>query len=106
MESLTLEDIDTYSKVSRRLASEDVFSIVESYLMPYGVECDCYSVLGEILELYEVENELTTKSLYIMKLEVNGLKFDVCVPASGLTGEPKEGRRFKGVVWMQGRINF
>ena len=106
MESLTLEDIDTYSKVSRRLASEDVFSIVESYLMPYGVECDCYSVLGEILELYEVENELTTESLYIMKLEVNGLQFDVCVPAAGLTGEQKEGRRFKGVVWMQGRINF
>ena len=40
IESLTLEDIDTYSKVSRRLVTEDVFSIVDTYIMPYGVECD------------------------------------------------------------------
>src|SRR5699024_11412720 len=38
IESLTLEDIDTYSKVSRRLVTEDVFSIVDTYIMPYGVE--------------------------------------------------------------------
>ena len=49
MESLTLDDIDTYSKVSRRLITEDVFTIVETYFMPYGVECDEYSILGEII---------------------------------------------------------
>ena len=33
IESLTLDDIDTYSKVSRRLISEDVFTIVMAYLL-------------------------------------------------------------------------
>ena len=49
IETLTLDDIDIYSQVSRRLESEDVFSIVDTYFMPYGVECDLYSIMGEIL---------------------------------------------------------
>lgn len=106
MESLTLDDIDTYSKVSRRLITEDVFSIVETYIMPYGVECDCYSIMGEIMELYQIENDLSKEQLYIMKLQVNDLVFDICVPVSGVTGEPGAGRRFKGNIWLQGRINF
>ena len=40
IETLTLDDIDMYSQVSRRLANEDVFSIVDTYFMPYGIECD------------------------------------------------------------------
>ena len=42
IETLTLDDIDTYSKVSRRLIHEDIFTIVDTYFMPYGVECDLY----------------------------------------------------------------
>lgn len=106
IESLTLEDIDTYSKVSRRLVTEDVFSIVDTYIMPYGVECDHYSILGTIQDLHTVENELTGEELTIMKMEVNGLTFDVCVPSARITGEPAPGRRFKGNIWLQGRINF
>ena len=49
IETLTLDDIDTYSKVTRRLMTEDVFSIVDTYFMPYGAECDMYSIMGEIL---------------------------------------------------------
>lgn len=50
IESLTMDDIDTYSRVSQRLVSEDIFSIVDTYIMPYGIECDHYSILGEILK--------------------------------------------------------
>ena len=46
IESLTLDDMDTYSFISRRALNEDIFSIVDSYFMPYGAECDQYSVLG------------------------------------------------------------
>lgn len=106
MESLTLDDIDTYSKVSRRLITEDVFSIVDTYIMPYGVECDRYSILGEILEIDVVTNEYSNEQIYIMKLDVNELTFDICVPVKGVTGEPKTGRRFKANIWLQGRINF
>ena len=31
-----------------------------------------------------------------MKLNVNGLQFDICVPADSVMGEPEIGRRFRG----------
>jgi hypothetical protein len=49
MEKLTMEDMDTYAAISRQIQTQDVYSIVDSYFMPYGVECDMYSVMGEII---------------------------------------------------------
>lgn len=106
IETLTLDDIDTYSKVSRRLISEDVFTIVETYFMPYGVECDLYSILGEILAVRKRQNAVTKEFLYQLKLDVNELQFDVCIPEKEIMGEPEIGRRFKGTIWLQGYINF
>lgn len=106
IENLTLEDIDTYSKVSRRLIKEDILSIVDTTIMPYGIECDKYSIIGTIMELTTIENEATKEELYIMNLEVNDLRFDLCVPVSRVMGEPAVGRRYKGNIWMQGKINF
>ena len=106
IETLTLDDIDTYSKVSRRLMSEDVFTIVDTYFMPYGAECDMYSIMGEILAVRERVNSATGVRLHQMKLNVNELQFDVCVPADSVMGEPEIGRRFKGTIWLQGYINF
>lgn len=106
MESLTLDDIDTYSQVVKRLVTEDIFSIVDTYFMPYGVECDRYSIMGTILDIKETENNVTKESVYILTLDVNELKFDVCIPKKQLLGEPEIGRRFKGNIWLQGYINF
>lgn len=106
IETLTLDDIDIYSQVSRRLMYEDVFTIVDTYFMPYGVECDIYSIMGEILEVKETENQITKEKLYLLQLDVNELKFDVCVPKKEVLGEPEIGRRFKGTIWLQGDINF
>lgn len=106
IETLTLDDIDIYSKVSRRLVNEDIFSIVDTYFMPYGVECDLYSIMGEILAIRERENVLTKEKIYQMKLNVNELQFDICVPKDRVLGEPEIGRRFKGNIWLQGCINF
>ena len=106
IESLTLDDIDTYSEVSRRLISEDVFSIVDTYIMPHGVECDHYSIMGEIKGLQKVKNEYSSEEVYIMNLDVNDLIFDICVPVREIIGDPAVGRRFKGTMWLQGRINF
>lgn len=106
IESLTLDDIDIYSQVSKRLITEDVFSIVDTYFMPYGVECDQYSIMGTILDIEETENSMTKEGLYIFTLDVNELQFDVCVPKRNVLGEPGIGRRFKGNIWLQGRINF
>lgn len=106
IETLTLDDIDIYSQVSRRLLYEDVFTIVDTYFMPYGVECDIYSIMGEILDVNESENIITKEKLYQLRLDVNELQFDVCVPQKEVLGEPEVGRRFKGTIWLQGEINF
>ena len=106
MEGLTLDDIDIYSDVSKRIQQEDIYSIVDTYLMPYGVECDQYSIMGEIIDLDVVKNELTREDIYVMTLDVNELHFDVCVPVEGVTGQPEIGRRFKTNIWLQGHINF
>jgi hypothetical protein len=104
IESLTLEDMDTYSVISRRAMTEDVLSIVTSYFMPYGIESDQYAILGEILEFSLVENRWTQEKIYCMKIECNDLIFEVCINAKDLLGEPAVGRRFKGNVWMQGNL--
>lgn len=106
MESLTLEDMETYSKISKRIIREDVFTIIETYIMPYGVESDEYSVMGEIKELREIENKLTKEIIYSMDISVNNIMIGICIPKSKLLGEPCVGRRFKGTIWMQGYINF
>lgn len=106
IETLTLDDIDMYSQVSRRLAKEDVFSIVDTYFMPYGIECDLYSIMGEILAVRKRKNTMTGVEVYQMKLNVNELQFDICVPVDSVMGEPEMGRRFKGTIWLQGYINF
>lgn len=106
IESLTLEDIDTYSMISKRIMSEDVFTIVDSYFMPYGIECDQYSILGEIIDVEVEVNEYTKEELYILTLNTNSLTFDICINKMDIIGEPAVGRRFKGVIWMQGKINF
>ena len=104
IESLTLEDMDTYALLSQRIMKEDVFSIVKSTFMPFGIESDQYSVLGEIVDFTSMENKMTQEKLYEMKLLCNGLYFDVCINEKDLLGEPAVGRRFRGNVWMQGNL--
>lgn len=106
IESLTLDDMDTYTSISKKIHYEDVFSIVDTYFMPYGVECDQYSVLGEIQECSLVENYMTHEKLYRMTIDCNELIFNVCINKEDIFGEPQVGRRFKGVIWLQGYINF
>ena len=106
IESLTLEDMDTYTSISKKILTEDVFSLVDTYFMPYGVECDQYSILGEILEYSTTVNKLTGEQIYLMKINCNDLQFDICINAVDLYGEPQVGRRFKGIIWMQGYINY
>ncbi len=106
IETLTLEDMDTYSVISSRIQKEDVFSIVDTYFMPYGVECDQYSVLGEIVAMKLTTNQVTGEKIYILTICCNELTFDVCINIIDLFGEPQVGRRFKGIIWLQGFINF
>lgn len=106
IESLTLDDMDTYTTISKKIQKEDVFSLVDTYFMPYGVECDHYSILGEIVDSTLIKNHLTEEEIYFMTLSCNDLLFDLCINKEDVYGEPCAGRRFKGTIWMQGHINF
>ena len=106
IESLTVQEMDTYSMISRRIETEDVLSIVSTYFMPCGLECDQYSILGEILKVEKRENSLTKEKIYVLTVECNNLEFDVCINEEDLIGEPEIGRRLKASIWLQGRLNF
>ncbi len=106
IESLTLEDIDLYTEVSRRARTEDILSIVESYFMPYGISCDQYSIMGNILSVDTLMNSATGDHVFRMCLECNYFVFDVCINQKDLLGEPAPGRRFRGNIWLQGMIDF
>ena len=80
MENLTMEEMDTYSMISTRIVNEDILSIVDSYFMPYGIQCDQYSILGEILEAaYGQQYCHSSRELVQMTIESNNMQFDVCI---------------------------
>lgn len=106
IEDLTLGDIDMYSMVCRRIKNEDVYSIVDTSLIPYGSESDNFTVLAIIKEVRSVHNDMSGEDIYILLLSCNLVDFEICINCKDLLGEPKPGRRFRGNVWMQGNVDF
>ena len=70
------------------------------------MECDLYNVMGEIERVQTYENSATKEKLLQLRIVSNDIPMDICINEKDLMGEPKEGRRFKGIVWLQGRINY
>ena len=64
LETLALEDIDMANSVARRTYTEDVLSIVDTSLIPYGVECEHYAILGTIRSVKIIKNTVTNELLY------------------------------------------
>ena len=106
IETLTMEDMDIFSRVNERIVNEDIYSIVDTCFLPHGVECDHYSVVGEIIGMDTDTNIVTGEKIYIFTLECNTMVFQVCINREDLLGEPAVGRRFKGIIWMQGAVKF
>lgn len=106
MESLTMYDIDQYNQAAMRIRHEDLYSIVDTCFMPTGIECDQYSILGDILEMEQVTNPLTNEVIYHFLIECNDVRFNLIINQMDLMGEPAVGRRFKGDIWLQGAVDF
>ena len=106
IDSLTRENIDIYSEVMERAKTEDIFSIVNTTFFPYGAESDIYSIVGLIDYFRYVTNKDTGERLCVLTVDCNGMLMDVCINAADLLGEPAKGRRFRGIVWIQGLIEF
>ena len=91
MESLAYQDMDIYTRVSKRILTEDVFSIVETSFIPYGMECDQYSIVADIVGVEKAVNLLTKEKIWKLRLNYNGIYIDICINQQDLMGEPKEG---------------
>jgi len=106
IDSLTIEDIDTYAMVTKRAKKEDIYSIVDTCFIPYGSESDNYSILATILDSRLIKNTLTNEEIYDLNVICNDITFRVCINKKDFLGEPRPGRRFKGNIWMQGKLCF
>lgn len=106
IDSLTIDDIDMYTTISRRAKYEDIYSIVETSFTPFGSESDNYTVLGTIMEVDSEINEMTKEEVYNITVNCNDVTFQIGINKEDLLGQPIVGRRFKGNVWLQGNIDF
>lgn len=106
IENLTMEDIDLYSMLSRRVVNEDILTIIDTSMMPTGVESDQYLVIGEIFDINHIKNMITGERMVLLSVNAKDILFDICINEKDLVGEPQIGRRFKGKIWMQGLIKF
>lgn len=106
MEELTNQEMETISVVNQRIFQEDLYSVIDSFFMPYGVECDQYMLMGEILSVEELTNILTRERFYRILVKANDIEVTVGVLAADLAGAPRTGRRIKCQVWLQGTVDF
>lgn len=106
IDDLTLCDYDLLTNLCERIKKEDVYSIVNSSFIPSGLECDCYSVVGNILEIGTYRNEVTGEEVYNMLLECNDNTISVGINKKDLHGMPQAGCRFIGKIWLQGYVDF
>ncbi len=98
-------DLNMYDQISERIESEDLYSLVEQSFIPCGVECDQYSVIGEIVDYIEQTNELTGEQLVLIKLSCNNVEFWLCMRKNDILGELQKGRRLKCRIWLTGTVN-
>lgn len=106
MENVSFEDFETYNKISRRLEEEDIYSIVDTSFMASGLESDIYSIVGTITNVSATKNRITGEELYKLAVACNNVSLRVGISRKDLQGEPKAGRRFKGVIWMQAQMVY
>lgn len=106
IEHLTLDEMDTYSLISKRIREEDLYTVVETYFMPYGIDNEQYSILGIIQKIEQLTNEFSDELVYNLTVVCNDFTLNVAINSLDLQGEPKVGRRFKGIIWLQGQVDF
>lgn len=106
MENLTIDEMDTYSLINKRIRKEDLYTVVETYFMPFGIDNEQYSIMGIIKKIEQLTNEFSDELVYNLTVVCNDLTLNVAINSLDLEGEPQIGRRFKGIIWLQGQVSF
>ncbi|MBQ1377370.1 MAG: DUF3881 family protein [Lachnospiraceae bacterium] len=105
METIARNDIHKYHLVMRRLEETDVYTVVKSFLMPYGIETERYYFLAAIKASQLVENPFSHEKFYRLLLEVNEIEMVLAINEKDLTGIPEPGRRIRCHAWFMGEIH-
>lgn len=106
IDSLTVDEIDLGTRIQNRIKQEDLYSLVDTSFIPYGSESDNYMLIGTIVNWTLETNKYTHEEVYHMLLNCNDIVITVCINRGDLSGTPMIGCRFKGVIWMQGYVDF
>jgi hypothetical protein len=106
MEELTNQEMETIGVVNQRIFQDDLYSVIDSFFMPYGVECDQYMIMGEILYVEQLTNGMTGEAFYRILVRANDIELTVGVLAADVVGAPAVGRRIKCQIWLQGTVEF
>jgi hypothetical protein len=106
MNDLNTEERNTFTILYDRMDQEDLFTLVDTYFIPTGVECDLYSIVAEIRSCEMTVNPITLDQVCVLTLAIDELSFTIAINQKDLLGEPLPGRRFKGIVWLQGILRF
>jgi len=104
MEKLTEQEMLRYQHVMKEIHESDVYTIVNSFFMPYGMESDQYYFLGRILAKQLFENEITKEHFYRLLVEANGIPLCVVINETDLEGVPEVGYRIKCHAWLMGDL--
>ena len=101
---LQRQEEERYKNALERLRGSDVFSVVESFFMPHGMESERYYLMGKIVSSSRYTNRLTNEDFYVILVDVNGMPLSLAVSRKDLTGEPLTGSRIKAHIWLMGEL--
>ncbi len=102
LDKLTRQEMMRYKNVMDHLHDTDIYTMVNSFFMPHGMESDRYYVMGEIEAVQMFENELTKEHFYRMKIRTNGMEMLIAIHTDDLLGVPAPGLRIKCHGWLLG----
>lgn len=105
-ELLELEEEETVQIIKERLETEDLLSIIDEFFMPYDEKTEKYAILGTIFSVNSITNNFTGEKVYLIGIKCLGLKLEICINKEDLIGIPQIGRRFKGIIWLHGYIEY
>lgn len=106
VEQMGRQEIEMIHEVGMQLRTNDLYSVIDTYFMPYGVECDQYALMGTIENVTLVKNTLTGEEIYRLLIDCNDMPFEIAIQKDDLWGIPEVGRRFKGSIWLTANIEF
>ena len=102
LNKMMMREMDMKDTIDHRIDTEDVLSIVDSSMIPSGLQSDVYDIIGTILNVNLVQNRKTGEEVYLLDVACLYYVIRIAVNKQDLLGKPEIGRRFRGVTWLQG----